>query len=94
MKTIKNYLSPTFYESLETTVVPVVIFEYKLDWWFFVVDLHIEDRRPDLLDGEYCGKYKTFIEFKCFAYQLNIQFRSQYKPWVGENDGKNLLDYD
>lgn len=45
---------------------PVVIREWKRNWWIVSIDYHVEDRRPDCREEEYRNKYKHYLTIRVF----------------------------
>lgn len=59
---------------------PVMFRDIKKRFLLGIVRIHyyVENRRPDLKDGEYNGKYKHFLSVYIFWKQLNWTFRTNY----------------
>lgn len=59
--------------------IPVVIREWKRNWWLVSIDYHVEDRRPDCTAEEYRSKYKHYLTIRVLWSVYNWTFRTEYE---------------
>lgn len=64
----------------EKSSLPILIKEFKKRWLFGLVSIeyYVENRRPDLKDGEYDGKYKHLLYFNVFFSKYCWVLHSMY----------------
>jgi hypothetical protein len=68
---------------------PVIEYEKEIKFFsLFKFHFLIEDRRPDITDNSYHGKYKTQMTIKFFRKEFVFIARSTYKPHLNISELK------
>ena len=70
--------------------IPVIVKEFERRYFFgmVIINYHVEDRRPDLDDGTYNGKYKHFLTIKLPKESISWEFRTNYPLAMREEKTK------